>query len=90
MTNIDDLVSEREQRRERMKDLVCEILEIEPEDVTLESLFKEEHGADSLRAIEILAALEREFDVTIDQEELGRMVNLAGVEAVVSEAGGWS
>jgi acyl carrier protein len=71
-----------------IKEIVCEILELEEDEVTQTSLFKEEHGADSLRAIEILAALEREFDVVIDQEALPRMVNLEGVYAVVTEASG--
>jgi acyl carrier protein len=69
-----------------IKEIVCEILELEEDEVTATSLFKEDHGADSLRAIEILSALEREFNVTIDQGELPRMVNLEGVYAVVSEA----
>ncbi|MGF1662360.1 MAG: acyl carrier protein [Kineosporiaceae bacterium] len=71
---------------DEIKDIVCDILEIEPDEVTRTSLFKEEHDADSLRAIEILAALERTFGVTIDQAELGRMVNLEGVYAVVDES----
>jgi len=70
------------------KEIVCEILEIEPDEVTDTSLFKEEHQADSLRAIEILAALEREFRITIDQSELARMVNLVGVYEVVTESAG--
>lgn len=73
-------------RDEQIKDIVCDILEIDPAEVTELSLFKEEHGADSLRAIEILAGLEREFDITIDQADLSRMVNLKGVREVVSEA----
>lgn len=76
-----------EERREQIKDLVCDILEIDPDEVTPQSRFKEDHGADSLRAIEILASLERTFQVTIDQAELSRMVNLEGVYAVVAEAG---
>ena len=76
-----DALPERE-----IKELVCEILEIEPDEVTPTSLFKEDHGADSLRSIEILAALERTLGVTIDQEELGRMVNLEGVFVVVADA----
>ncbi|MGW7596241.1 phosphopantetheine-binding protein, partial [Streptomyces rubiginosohelvolus] len=51
--------------------------------------FKEEHDADSLRAIEILAALEKTFNIVIDQSELSRMVNLRGVYEVVSDAAGW-
>ncbi|OEU87018.1 polyketide-8 synthase acyl carrier protein [Streptomyces abyssalis] len=78
-----------EKHQTEIKDLVCDILEIDPDEVTETSLFKEEHDADSLRAIEILASLERNFNVTIDQSELARMVNLKGVYEVVSEAAGW-
>jgi acyl carrier protein len=75
-------------RTDQIKDVVCEILELDPSEVTPTSLFKEDHGADSLRAIEILAALERAFRVTIEQSELSRMTNLEGVYAVVAEADG--
>lgn len=71
---------------ERIKEIVTEILEIEDDEVTETSLFADDHGADSLRAIEILAALEKEFNVVIDQAELSRMVNLQGVHEVVAEA----
>ncbi|GAA3892791.1 hypothetical protein GCM10023084_52010 [Streptomyces lacrimifluminis] len=73
-------------RKQEIKEIVCDILEIDEDEVTETSLFKEEHDADSLRAIEILAALERTQKVTIDQAELSRMVNLEGVYVVVAEA----
>ncbi|WP_326686087.1 MULTISPECIES: acyl carrier protein [unclassified Streptomyces] len=72
--------------RENIKEIVCEILEIDSGELSETSRFKEEHDADSLRAIEILAALEKEFDVTIEQSELAGMVNLEGVYSVVSKA----
>ncbi|MGC4809214.1 acyl carrier protein [Micromonospora sp. DT228] len=75
-----------EMDRKRVIDIVSEILEIDPDELSETSLFKEDHDADSLRAIEILAALEREFKVEIDQAELARMVNLAGIYQVVDEA----
>lgn len=74
------------ERKQEIKEIVCDILEIDEDEVTETSLFKEDHDADSLRAIEILAALERTQKVTIDQAELSRMVNLVGVYTVVSEA----
>jgi acyl carrier protein len=80
-----DMTTSAESRTEKIKEIVCDILELEEDEVTETSLFSD-HGADSLRAIEILAALEKEFKVTIDQAELGRMVNLKGVEEVVDEA----
>jgi acyl carrier protein len=74
------------EERAQIKEIVCDVLEIDPDELTEESLFKEEHAADSLRAIEILAAIERTFAVTIDQAELARMVNLRGVYDVVDTA----
>lgn len=74
-----------ESQRAQIKEIVCDILELEPNEVTETSLF-EDHGADSLGAIEILAALERTLHVTIDQAELSRMVNLEGIYQVVGES----
>ncbi|MEU8462380.1 acyl carrier protein [Streptomyces sp. NBC_00809] len=73
-------------RKEQIKDIVCDILELDLDEVTETSLFKEEHDADSLRTIEILASLERVFGITLEQSELSRMVNLVGVYAVIAEA----
>jgi acyl carrier protein len=72
-----------------IKQIVSDILEIEPADMSPTSLFKEDHDADSLRAIEILASLEKAFGIEIPQEALARMVNLSGVHLVVAEAAGW-
>lgn len=71
-----------------IKDVVCETLELEPEEVSDTSLFQEEHGVDSLGAIEVLAALERHFGVVIDQSEMAQMTNLEGVYGVVARANG--
>lgn len=73
-------------QKSEIKEEVCDILEVEPDEVTEESLFKEDHQADSMRAIEILASLERNFDVEIPQNEMARMVNLKGIYDVVQES----
>ncbi|MGH3757362.1 acyl carrier protein [Actinophytocola sp.] len=75
-----------ESRKPEIRRIVCETLEIDPEQLTETSSFRDDHDADSLRAIEIVAALEEELGIKIDQSELVRMVDLAGVYAVVSEA----
>jgi acyl carrier protein len=86
MTTSESAVSVDETQKAQIKEIVSEILEIDPAEMTDTSLFKEDHDADSLGAIEILSSLERTFGVEIDQAELTRMVNLEGVIAVVSEA----
>ena len=70
---------------DQLRELIADVLEIEPEEITDTSLFAEEHGADSRRAIEILARIEKTFDVEIPQDELSRMVNLESVRAIVQE-----
>jgi acyl carrier protein len=82
------MTSPAAQRQDEIREIVCDILEIDPGEVTDSSRFKEDHDADSLRAIEILAALEKRYDLVIDQAELARMVNLTGVYEVVAEAAG--
>ncbi|MER5944132.1 MULTISPECIES: acyl carrier protein [unclassified Streptomyces] len=78
-----DITAERENQ---IKELVADILELEPDEMTRTSRFKEDHEADSLLAIEILASLEKTFKITIAQQELARMVNLESVYEVVAEA----
>jgi acyl carrier protein len=82
------MASTIESRKEEIKKIVCDTLEIDPGELTETSSFREDHDADSLRAIEILASLEKEFKIVIDQSELARMVNLQGVYEVVAESAG--
>lgn len=77
-------------RFQKIREIVCEILELEEDEVSADGLFKEDYGADSLRAIEILAALEKQFSIVIDQAELARMVNLRAVYEVIAETAGWN
>lgn len=74
-----------EEQQQEIKALICDILEIEPDELSNTSRFIEDHGADSLRAIEILASLETNFGVTIDQAELSRMTTLENVYQVLDE-----
>ena len=72
--------------KEKIKLLICDILELDADEVTETSRFKEDHDADSLLAIEIVASLEKTFNITIAQAAMSRMVNLEGIYEVVSEA----
>jgi len=78
-----------EERKNTIKNIVADILEIELEEMTETSRFQEDHNADSLRAIEILASLEKEFQIEIPQSELAKMNNLSGVYEVVKQSAGW-
>lgn len=74
-----------DEQKRQVKEIICEILEIDPDDLKETDSFVEDHGADSLLAIEILAKLETTLGVTIEQSELSRMNTLENVYVVLSE-----
>ncbi|NVJ49183.1 MAG: acyl carrier protein [Gammaproteobacteria bacterium] len=54
---------------ERVKKIVVEQLGVKEEEVTAESSFVDDLGADSLDTVELVMALEEEFDTEIPDEE---------------------
>ena len=57
-----------------MQDLVAEQFAIEPEEVSMDSSFEEDLGADSVDLVELVMAMEEEFEVgEIQEEELGKL-----------------
>ena len=67
-----------------LREIVAEVLEIDTDEINDDDDFMEVHEADSLRAIEILARLEKKYKVEIPQSELAEMRNLKAVEEVVA------
>ncbi|MBE7030875.1 MAG: acyl carrier protein [Ruminococcaceae bacterium] len=54
---------------EKVRDIIVEQLSVEEEDVTLEASFIDNLGADSLDIVELIMALEEEFDIEIPEED---------------------
>jgi acyl carrier protein len=77
------------ERYAQVKKVVCGLLEVDENEITDTGLFVDEYNADSLQAIEILAGLEREFNVVIGQDRVLEMVNLRSVYQVVAETARW-
>ncbi|MGH3166844.1 MAG: acyl carrier protein [Trebonia sp.] len=64
---------------QRVIELACTHLELSPDELTDSALFIEDYGADSLGIIDFAAAIEKEFSVVINQEDLPELVNLTAV-----------
>ena len=55
---------------ERFKKCTVEVLQVAPEQVTMEAKFGDDLDADSLDLVELIVALEEAFDVEVPEEEL--------------------
>lgn len=52
-----------------MRELVAEQFSMEPEEVSLETSFEDDRGADSVDVVELVMAMEEEFELGVTQEE---------------------
>ena len=53
---------------DKVRDIVVEQLGVEADDVTIESTFIDDLGADSLDIVELITAFEEEFSIEIPDE----------------------
>jgi len=66
-----------------LRNIVAEVLEIEPYELSDTGDFVEDYDADSLRAIEVLARIEKKYKIEIPQSELAEMRNFKSVLNIV-------
>lgn len=63
---------------EKIKKIICEQLDVAEKDVVPEASFVDDLGADSLDQVELIMAMEEEFDISIpdeDAEKIGTVQN---------------
>ena len=65
---------------EKVKKIIVEVLNVEEDDITMETTFIDDLGADSLDVFQIIMGLEEEFDIEIANEEAEKIVTV--VDAV--------
>lgn len=64
---------------ERMKSIIAEQLNVEEEEIRLDTSFKDDLGADSLDLFEVVMSLEEEYDIEIPPEEVSNLNTVAEV-----------
>ena len=71
---------------ERVKKIIVEQLGVKEEDVKPEASFVEDLGADSLDTVELVMALEEEFDIEILDEEAEKITTVQSAIDYVTKA----
>lgn len=70
---------------EKLQQLLAEEFSIEPEEITMETSFMEDLGADSLDLVEMMMALEDEFGIDpITEEEAATIKTVGDVVALIN------
>jgi len=76
-------MNQEEKQLEDLRAMIAEVLELEPDELSDTGDFMEDYEADSLRAIEILARIDKMYKVEIPQAELPELRNLKAVQAAL-------
>lgn len=64
---------------EKIKEMVAEQLNVDAADITAETSFKDDLGADSLDLFELVTNLEDEYEIEIPSEELEKITTVGAV-----------
>ena len=68
---------------EKLKKVIAEVLNVDPEEITMETTFMDDLGADSLDVFQIIMGIEEEFDIEIPTEEAEKITSVGdAVEAI--------
>ncbi len=68
---------------EKMQQIIADVLSVDVDEITPETTFKDDLGADSLDVFQIIMAVEEEFNIEIPTEEAEKIVTVGdAVEAI--------
>lgn len=71
---------------EKVREILCDQLDIDPEDVTLDSNIIEDFGADSLDLVDFVMSLEDEFDKEIPDEDIEDIKTIGDVVSYIENS----
>ncbi len=70
---------------EKVRDIICDQLELDEDVVTLDAVLLEDLGADSIDLADLVMTLEDEFDMEISDEELENIRTVADIVKFIEE-----
>ena len=71
---------------EKLKKTIAEVLNVDEGEITMETTFVDDLGADSLDVFQIIMGLEEEFDIEIPNEEAEKIVTVGDAVEQIKNA----
>ena len=59
---------------EKLQEIIAEVLNVDADEITMETTFVDDLGADSLDVFQIIMGIEEEFDIEIANEDAEKIV----------------
>ena len=71
---------------EKLQKIISEVLNVEPDKITMDTTFIDDLGADSLDVFQIIMGIEETFDVEISNEDAEKIVTVGDVVEQIKNA----
>ncbi len=71
---------------EKIKKIIAEVLNVDEEEITMETTFVDDLGADSLDIFQIIMGIEEEFDIEIANEEAEKIATVGDAVEQIKNA----
>ena len=71
---------------EKLKKIIADVLNVDPEEITMETTFVDDLGADSLDVFQIIMGIEEVFDIEVPAEEAEKITNVEEAVAMNKSA----
>lgn len=72
-------IKEKKKMLEKMREMIAEQLSCDAAEITMDTSFKDDLGADSLDLFELVMALEEEYNVEVPEDELEHLEKVGDV-----------
>lgn len=71
---------------EKLKKVIADVLNVDPEEITPESTFMDDLGADSLDVFQIIMGIEEEFDIEVPAEAAEKITTVGEAVELINNA----
>lgn len=71
---------------EKLQQIIAEVLNVDADEITVETTFVDDLGADSLDVFQIIMGIEEEFDIEITNEEAEKIVSVGDAVEQIKNA----
>ena len=71
---------------EKLKNIIAEVLNVDADEITMDTTFVDDLGADSLDVFQIILGIEEEFDIEIPSEEAEKIVTVGDAVEQIKNA----